>query len=96
MSIIKRPIVTEKMTAQAEQLNSYAFVVDMKVNKIQIKKAVSEMYDVDVKNVRTMVCIGKKRIRGTKSGMISGRTSTYKKAIVTLAEGDTIDFYSNI
>tara|TARA_B100001287_G_scaffold275331_1_gene282663 strand:+ start:1820 stop:2110 length:291 start_codon:yes stop_codon:yes gene_type:complete len=96
MSIIKRPIVTEKMTAQGEQLNRYAFVVDMKVNKIQIKKAVSEMYDVDVKNVRTMVCIGKKRIRGTKSGMISGRTSTYKKAIVTLAEGDTIDFYSNI
>ena len=68
----------------------------MKVNKIQIKKAVSEMYDVDVENVRTMVCIGKKRIRGTKSGMISGRTSTYKKAIVTLAEGDSIDFYSNI
>ena len=96
MSIIKRPIVTEKMTAQGEQLNRYAFVVDMKVNKIQIKKAVSEMYDVDVKNVRTMVCIGKKRRRGTKSGMISGRTSTYKKAIVTLAEGDTIDFYSNI
>ena len=96
MSIIKRPIVTEKMTAQGEQLNRYAFVVDMKVNKIQIKKAVSEMYDVDVINVRTMVCIGKKRIRGTKSGMISGRTSTYKKAIVTLAEGDTIDFYSNI
>ena len=96
MSIIKRPIVTEKMTAQGEQLNRYAFVVDMKVNKIQIKKAVAEMYDVDVKNVRTMVCIGKKRIRGTKSGMISGRTSTYKKAIVTLAEGDTIDFYSNI
>ena len=96
MSIIKRPIVTEKMTAQGEQFNRYAFVVDMKVNKIQIKKAVSEMYDVDVKNVRTMVCIGKKRIRGTKSGMISGRTSTYKKAIVTLAEGDTIDFYSNI
>lgn len=96
MDIIKRPIVTEKMTAQGEQLNRYAFVVDMKVNKIQIKKAVSEMYDVDVINVRTMVCIGKKRIRGTKSGMISGRTSTYKKAIVTLAEGDTIDFYSNI
>ena len=96
MDIIKRPIVTEKMTAQGEQLNRYAFVVDMKVNKIQIKKAVSEMYDVDVINVRTMVCIGKKRIRGTKSGMISGRTSTYKKAIVTLAEGDSIDFYSNI
>ena len=96
MSIIKRPIVTEKMTAQGEQLNRYAFVVDMKVNKIQIKKAVSEMYDVDVKNVRTMVCIGKKRVRGTKSGMIVGKTSTYKKAIVQLPEGESIDFYSNI
>ena len=54
------------------------------------------MYDVTVDSVRTMMCIGKKRVRGTKSGMIVGKTSTYKKAIVTLAEGDTIDFYSNI
>ena len=61
-----------------------------------IKKAVAEMYDVTVDSVRTMVCIGKKRVRGTKSGMIVGKTSTYKKAIVTLAEGDSIDFYSNI
>ena len=84
------------MTDQSEKYNRYAFVVDKKVNKIEIKKAVSEMYDVDVDSVRTMVCIGKKRVRGTKSGMIVGKTSTYKKAIVTLAEGDSIDFYSNI
>ena len=84
------------MTDQSEKYNRYAFVVDRKVNKIEIKKAVSEMYDVDVESVRTMVCIGKKRVRGTKSGMIVGKTSTYKKAIVTLAEGDSIDFYSNI
>ncbi len=96
MSIIKKPIITEKMTDQSEKYNRYAFVVDRKVNKIEIKKAVSEMYDVDVESVRTMVCIGKKRVRGTKSGMIVGKTSTYKKAIVTLAEGDSIDFYSNI
>ena len=96
MSIIKKPIITEKMTDQAEKLNRYAFVVDRRVNKIEIKKAVSEMYDVTVDAVRTMVCIGKKRVRGTKSGMIVGKTSTYKKAIVTLAEGDSIDFYSNI
>tara|TARA_B100001250_G_scaffold155400_1_gene133546 strand:+ start:80 stop:406 length:327 start_codon:yes stop_codon:yes gene_type:complete len=96
MSIIKKPIITEKMTDQSEKYNRYAFVVDKKVNKIEIKKAVSEMYDVDVDSVRTMVCIGKKRVRGTKSGMIVGKTSTYKKAIVTLAEGDSIDFYSNI
>ncbi|MAX06094.1 MAG: 50S ribosomal protein L23 [Flavobacteriales bacterium] len=96
MSIIKRPIITEKMTNQSEKYNRYAFVVDRKVNKIEIKKAVAEMYDVTVDSVRTMICIGKKRIRGTKSGMIVGKTSTYKKAIVTLVEGDSIDFYSNI
>ena len=96
MSIIKKPIITEKMTSQSEEYNRYAFVVDRKVNKIEIKKAVAEMYDVTVDSVRTMVCIGKKRVRGTKSGMIVGKTSTYKKAIVTLAEGDSIDFYSNI
>ncbi len=96
MSIIKKPIITEKMTNQSERYNRYAFVVDRKVNKIEIKKAVEEMYDVSVDSVRTMICIGKKRVRGTKSGMIVGKTSTYKKAIVTLAEGDTIDFYSNI
>ena len=96
MSIIKKPIITEKMTNQSEEYNRYAFVVDRKVNKIEIKKAVAEMYDVTVDSVRTMVCIGKKRVRGTKSGMIVGKTSTYKKAIVTLAEGDSIDFYSNI
>ena len=84
------------MTDQSEKYNRYAFVVDRKVNKIEIKKAVSEMYDVTVDSIRTMVCIGKKRVRGTKSGMIVGKTSTYKKAIVTLAEGDSIDFYSNI
>ena len=84
------------MTDQSEKYNRYAFVVDRKVNKMQIKQAVTEMYDVAVDSVRTMVCIGKKRVRGTKSGMIVGKTSTYKKAIVTLVEGDSIDFYSNI
>ncbi|MEC7863868.1 MAG: 50S ribosomal protein L23 [Bacteroidota bacterium] len=96
MSIIKKPVITEKMTDQSEKYNRFAFVVDRKANKIEIKKAVEEMYDVVVDSVRTMVCIGKKRVRGTKSGMIVGKTSTYKKAIVTLAEGDSIDFYSNI
>ena len=96
MSIIKKPVITEKMTDQSEKYNRFAFVVDRKANKIEIKKAVEEMYDVVVDSVRTMVCIGKKRVRGTKSGMIVGKTSTYKKAIVTLTEGDSIDFYSNI
>ena len=96
MSIIKKPVITEKMTDQSERYNRFAFVVDRKANKIEIKKAVEEMYDVAVASVKTMVCVGKKRVRGTKSGMIVGKTSTYKKAIVTLADGDSIDFYSNI
>ena len=96
MSIIKKPVITEKMTDASEKYNRFAFVVDRKANKIEIKKAVEEMYDVAVDSVRTMLCIGKKRVRGTKSGMIVGKTATYKKAIVTLTEGDSIDFYSNI
>jgi large subunit ribosomal protein L23 len=96
MSIIRKPVITEKMTEQSEKYNRFAFVVDMKANKLQIKSAVEKMYDVDVKSVRTMICIGKKRVRGTKSGMIVGKTSTYKKAIVTLLQGQSIDFYSNI
>ena len=96
MNILIKPVITEKMTADAENLNRFGFVVDRSANKIQIKKAVEETYDVTVESVRTMVCIGKKRTRGTKSGFISGRTKTFKKAIVTLSEGDSIDFYSNI
>jgi|TARA_Y100001970_G_C14087854_1_gene778349 large subunit ribosomal protein L23 len=96
MSIILKPIITEKMTEQAEGFNRYAFMVDNKANKVEIKKAVENHYDVDVIAVRTMICIGKKRVRGTKSGMISGKTKKYKKAIVQLSEGDTIDFYSSI
>ena len=96
MSIIKKPVITEKMTNDTEKFNRYAFVVDRKANKIEIKKAVEEQYDVVVDSVRTMVCIGKKRVRGSKSGMIVGKTSTYKKAIVQLSSSDSIDFYSNI
>ena len=96
MNIIIKPVITEKMTEQSDIFNRFAFVVEKSANKIEIKKAVEETYDVTVESVRTMVCIGKKRTRGTKSGVISGRTKTYKKAIVSLSEGDTIDFYSNI
>ena len=79
MSIILKPIITEKMTAQAEDFNRYAFIVDRKANKLEIKKAIEKYYDVNVQAVRTMICIGKKRVRGTKSGMITGKTKTYKK-----------------
>jgi len=96
MKIIIKPIVTEKMTELGEKLNRFGFVVDKRANKLQIKGAVEEMYSVTVTSVNTMVYGGKTKSRYTKSGVITGRTNSYKKAIVTLAEGENIDFYSNI
>ena len=96
MSVLIKPIITEKMTAESERFNRFGFIVSKNANKIQIKQEVENVYDVKVESVRTMICIGKKRNRGTKSGFISGRTKTLKKAIVQLSEGDSIDFYSNI
>ena len=84
------------MTAASEEFNRYGFVVDRNANKIQIKGAVEEAYGVTVDSVRTMNYAGKSKSRSTKAGVISGRTSHFKKAIVQLAVGDTIDFYSNI
>jgi large subunit ribosomal protein L23 len=96
MNILVKPIVTEKMTAQGERFNRYGFVVDKRATKLQIKKAVETLYSVSVDTVNTMIYGGKKKSRYTKSGVISGKTNSYKKAIVTLAQGDSIDFYSNI
>ena len=96
MSILIRPIVTEKMTSLGEDMNRYGFIVDKRANKIQIKKAIEELYDVSVASVNTMRYGGKKKMRYTRTGIISGKTKSYKKAIITLIEGDTIDFYSNI
>ena len=96
MSIIVKPIVTEEMTELGEKLQRYAFVVQKKSNKIQIKKAVEDLYDVEVREVNTMNYSGKNKSRFTKRGFVTGRTAAYKKAIVTLAEGQSIDFYSNI
>lgn len=95
-NILKRPLVTEKMTIQGEQLNRYAFIVQRRANKLSIKKAVEEMYGVSVETVRTMTMPGKARSRFTKSGITKGQTQARKKAIVTLVKGDTIDFFSNI
>ena len=96
MAIIIKPIVTEKMTGLGEKLNRYGFRVERGANKLEIKKAVEEMYNVQVVAVNTSVVGPKLKSRYTKSGIIEGKTNAYKKAIVTLAEGETIDFYSNI
>ncbi len=96
MGIIIKPIVTEKMTQLGDKLNRYGFRVQKDANKIEIKQAVEAMYDVTVDEVNTMIVAPKKKSRFTKSGVINGSASAYKKAIVTVKEGDKIDFYSNI
>jgi large subunit ribosomal protein L23 len=96
MKVIIKPIITEKMTNQGETLNRYGFFVDRKANKLQIKQAIKDLYGVEVESISTMIVFGKKKSRFTKGGVISGRTASRKKAVVTLAKGETIDFYSNI
>jgi large subunit ribosomal protein L23 len=95
MSILKKPLVTEKVASQNEK-GVYGFVVDKSANKVEIKKAIEKAYGVNVEQVRTMVYAGKVKSRFTKSGNLVGKTNTFKKAIVQVAEGEVIDFYSGI
>lgn len=97
MGIIIKPIVTEKQTAITEKMaNRYGFRVSPDANKLEIKKAIEDMYNVTVVDVNTINYAGKLQSRYTKSGVISGKQASFKKAIVTLKEGETIDFFSNI
>jgi len=96
MNILIRPIVTEKMERLSEKLNQYGFIVEKSANKLQIKKAIEELYGVTVDSINTIRYAGKLKSRYTKSGFLSGSTNSFKKAIVTLKEGEKIDFYSNI
>ena len=96
MAYIIKPLVTEKMTGITEKLNQYGFVVRPEANKLQIKAEIEAMYNVNVVSVNTMKYAGKSKARYTKAGLVRGRSNAYKKAIVTLKEGEQIDFYSNI
>ena len=96
MGYIIKPLVTEKMTAITEKQNKFGFIVRPDANKFEIKKEVEALYNVKVVGVNTCNYPGKAKTRYTKSGILKGRTNAFKKAIVTLKEGDTIDFYSNI
>lgn len=96
MGIVIKPLVTEKMNAISEKLNRFGFIVRPEANKLEIKSAIEALYNVTVVNVNTIRYSGKNKSRYTKAGVINGRTNAYKKAVVTLKEGDTIDFYSNI
>ncbi len=97
MSVIIKPIFTEKQTAITDKFeNRYGFIVAPKANKVEIKNAIEALYNVHVESVNTMKYDGKMRSRYTKSGVVTGRTPSYKKAIVTLQKGETIDLFSNI
>lgn len=94
--VILKPIITEKMTGISEKLNRYGFLVDKRANKVEVKNAVEKMYGVTVTDVNTMNYIGKKTVRYTKKSFSIGRKDAFKKAIVTLKEGESIDFFANI
>jgi large subunit ribosomal protein L23 len=95
MSVLIRPLVTEKVSALNEK-GKYGFIVDIRANKLEIKEAVNKMYGVNVVAVNTISVMGKRKVRFTKAGVVEGRKPNYKKAIVTLAPGEVIDFYSNV
>ncbi len=94
--VLIKPVLTEKANAQQEKLRRYAFKVNRKANKLEIKKAVQDFYGVNVVDVNTSVVPGKSKARSTKAGIIQGRKPAYKKALVTIAEGESIDLYANI
>ena len=96
MGILVKPIITEKITSQSEKLNRYGFVVSKEANKLEIKAAIEKMYGVKVDSVNTQQYIGKVKTRNTTRGMAIGRVNRNKKAIVTLRQGEVIDFYASI
>lgn len=96
MGVLIKPIITEKMTSDSEFFNRYGFYVDPKANKLQVKEAVEATYGVSVEKARTMNYGPSRRSRYTKTGIQHSKTNAMKKAIVDVAEGDIIDFYSNL
>jgi large subunit ribosomal protein L23 len=96
MGILIKPIITEKATADSEDRNRFAFQVALVANKVEIKKAVESLYGVNVEKVRTSVVPGKTKSKSTKNGVVTGSSGKYKKAIVEIRSGETIDLYSNI
>ena len=95
MSILIKPVITEKATNDSELNNRFTFVVKKDANKVEIKKAVEAAYNVSVEKVRTINVRPERSQRYTKTGILTAKTNAYKKAIVQLIDGDTIDFYTN-
>ena len=95
-TVLIKPLITEKADQLSEKYNQYCFVVHKKANKIEIKKAIEEMYNVAVESVNTLILPAKTKNRNTRSGVLKGRVSSFKKAIVMLSEGEEIDFFGDI
>ena len=96
MSVLIKPLITEKMTELSEKRGQYGFVVERTANKIDIRKAIETQYNVTVTSVNTMLYTGKSKKRYTKGAILDGRSNHFKRAVVTVAQGDVIDFYANI
>ena len=94
--VLIKPLVTEKSDIISESLNQYTFVVDKKANKIEIRKAIEEMYGVTVEAVNTAIMPAKAKNRNTRTGILRGQVASFKKAIVTLSDGEEIDFFGDI
>ena len=94
--VLIKPIISEKAELLSEDLGQYSFVVDKHANKLEIKKAVEEMYNVNVSSVNTIIVPRKLNVRNTKSGLQIGSKSAYKKAVVKLAEGEMIDLFGDL
>ena len=95
-TILVKPLITEKADTLSEKRTQYSFIVEKGANKIEIKNAIEKLYTVNVEAVNTMIIAGKRKSRNTKKGVLHGRKPSYKKAVVTLASGETIDFFGDI
>jgi large subunit ribosomal protein L23 len=94
--ILIKPLITEKADTLSEGRNQYSFIVDKGANKIEIRKAVEQLYSVNVESVNTLIMAGKRKTRNTRRGVLHGRKPSYKKAVVTLASGESINFFGDI
>ena len=95
-TILIKPLITEKAEMLSEDKNQFSFIVDKRANKVEIRKAVESMYSVNVQSVNTLIMPAKQKNRSTRSGVLKGRKSAFKKAIITLVDGETIDHFGDL
>ncbi len=94
--VLIKPIISEKAEILSSEKSQYSFIVNKKANKTEIRKAVQDMYSVKVASVNTLTMPGKSKTRNTRSGVLKGNISSYKKAVVKLQEGEEIDFFGEV